>query len=118
VWATPTKPGRAAVGLELVKYAAGAAQASAEEGPADGGVPWFAIGGIDHGNVEQVVEAGARRIVVVRAVTEADDPCSRRRFTPCRPGRPRFLTLLAQCYAGRTLCRSRPGCLHYRGNSS
>jgi thiamine-phosphate pyrophosphorylase len=74
VWATPTKPGRAAVGLELVKYAAGAARASAEEGPADGGVPWFAIGGIDHGNVEQVVEAGARRIVVVRAITEADDP--------------------------------------------
>jgi thiamine-phosphate pyrophosphorylase len=76
VWATPTKPGRAAVGLELVKYAAGAAQASVQEGQADGGVPWFAIGGIDHGNVEQVVEAGARRIVVVRAVTEADDPAA------------------------------------------
>jgi thiamine-phosphate pyrophosphorylase len=37
-------------------------------------VPWFAIGGIDLGNVEQVVEAGARRIVVVRAITDADDP--------------------------------------------
>jgi thiamine-phosphate pyrophosphorylase len=76
VWATPTKPGRAAVGLELVEYAAGAARASAQEGQADGGVPWFAIGGIDHGNVEQVVEAGARRIVVVRAITEADDPAA------------------------------------------
>ncbi|MDQ0673550.1 thiamine-phosphate pyrophosphorylase [Pseudarthrobacter siccitolerans] len=76
VWATPTKPGRSAVGLELVKYAAGAARASAQEGQADGGVPWFAIGGIDHGNVEQVVEAGARRIVVVRAITEADDPAA------------------------------------------
>ena len=76
VWATPTKPGRAAVGLELVRYAAGAARASAQEGQADGGVPWFAIGGIDHGNVEQVVEAGARRIVVVRAITEADDPAA------------------------------------------
>jgi thiamine-phosphate pyrophosphorylase len=37
-------------------------------------VPWFAIGGIDLGNVEKVVEAGARRIVVVRAITEAEDP--------------------------------------------
>jgi thiamine-phosphate pyrophosphorylase len=74
VWATPTKPGRAAVGLELVKYAAGASAAAEQEGQSDGGVPWFAIGGIDHGNVQQVVEAGARRIVVVRAITEADDP--------------------------------------------
>jgi thiamine-phosphate pyrophosphorylase len=73
VWATPTKPGRAAVGLELVKYAAEAAQAA---GHSDGSVPWFAIGGIDHGNVEQVVDAGARRIVVVRAITEADDPAA------------------------------------------
>ena len=76
VWATPTKPGRAAVGLELVKYAAAAAGSAAQEGQADGGVPWFAIGGIDHGNVEQVVEAGARRIVVVRAITEANDPAA------------------------------------------
>ncbi|MGX1160288.1 thiamine-phosphate diphosphorylase [Arthrobacter sp. SLBN-100] len=76
VWATPTKPGRAAVGLELVKYAAGAARASGQEGQSDGGVPWFAIGGIGHGNVEQVVEAGARRIVVVRAITEAEDPAA------------------------------------------
>ncbi len=84
VWATPTKPGRAAVGLELVRYAADAirrAQSPAgkqegrtAEGTAAGAVPWFAIGGIDLGNVEQVVEAGARRIVVVRAITEADDP--------------------------------------------
>ncbi|MEQ4518375.1 thiamine phosphate synthase [Pseudarthrobacter sp. B907] len=76
VWATPTKPGRAAVGLDLVRYAAAAIE-RAEAG--DGGrvagvVPWFAIGGIDLGNVEQVVEAGARRVVVVRAITEADDP--------------------------------------------
>jgi thiamine-phosphate pyrophosphorylase len=76
VWATPTKPGRAAVGLELVKYAAAAAGAAGQEGQADGGVPWFAIGGIDHSNVEQVVEAGARRIVVVRAITEADNPAA------------------------------------------
>ncbi|MDQ0755669.1 thiamine phosphate synthase [Arthrobacter sp. B3I4] len=76
VWATPTKPGRAAVGLELVRYAAEAI-ARAEGGDAGrvpGVVPWFAIGGIDLTNVEQVVEAGARRVVVVRAITEAADP--------------------------------------------
>ena len=75
VWATPTKPGRAAVGLDLVKYAAEASRPGQAEQP-DGGVPWFAIGGIDHANVEQVVEAGARRIVVVRAITEASDPAA------------------------------------------
>ncbi|WP_172801448.1 thiamine phosphate synthase [Arthrobacter sp. OY3WO11] len=75
LWATPTKPGRAAVGLDLVKYAA-AASAAQRQGQSDGGVPWFAIGGIDHGNVEQVVDAGASRIVVVRAITEADDPAA------------------------------------------
>jgi thiamine-phosphate pyrophosphorylase len=65
VHATPTKPGRRAVGLELVRYAA-------EHVP----TPWFAIGGIDPTNVDDVVEAGAERVVVVRAVTEAGDPAS------------------------------------------
>lgn len=79
VWATPTKPGRSAVGLELVRYAAAAAGRAAGDGgtsagSSNGSVPWFAIGGIDLGNVEQVLDAGARRIVVVRAITEADDP--------------------------------------------
>lgn len=76
VWATPTKPGRAAVGLDLVRYAAqaiGRAEADGT-GKVDGVVPWFAIGGVDLSNVEQVVEAGARRIVVVRAITDAADP--------------------------------------------
>ncbi|MFC4515199.1 thiamine phosphate synthase [Streptomyces ehimensis] len=63
-WPTPTKPGRHAPGLGLVRYAASLAPAR----------PWFAIGGIDAGNLEQVLEAGARRVVVVRAITEADDP--------------------------------------------
>jgi thiamine-phosphate pyrophosphorylase len=76
LWATPTKPGRAAVGLDLVKYAAAAAAGAKRQGQSDGGVPWFAIGGIDHSNVEQVVAAGASRIVVVRAITEADDPAA------------------------------------------
>ncbi|WP_035749291.1 thiamine phosphate synthase [Arthrobacter sp. 35W] len=64
LWATPTKPGRAAVGLEMVEYAASLATDK----------PWFAIGGIDLGNVDSVVAAGAERIVVVRAITDAADP--------------------------------------------
>jgi len=84
LWATPTKPGRAAVGLELVRYAA--AQATVT-----GNIrPWFAIGGIDHGNMAQVVAAGASRVVVVRAITEADDPAEAARrlrgfLPPLRP---------------------------------
>ncbi|MFC6356790.1 thiamine phosphate synthase [Luethyella okanaganae] len=68
VWATPTKPGRAAVGLELVRYAA---RRSRETGDAR---PWFAIGGVDLETMPQVIDAGATRIVVVRAITEASDP--------------------------------------------
>ncbi|MFI0899505.1 thiamine phosphate synthase [Streptomyces sp. NPDC020983] len=64
VWPTPTKPGRPAPGLDLVRYAAGLGTDR----------PWFAIGGIDAGNVGEVLAAGARRIVVVRAITEAADP--------------------------------------------
>jgi thiamine-phosphate pyrophosphorylase len=63
VYATPTKEGRPAVGLELVRYAAGHAR-----------VPWFAIGGIDASNVGDVVGAGAERIAVVRAIGDAPDP--------------------------------------------
>jgi thiamine-phosphate pyrophosphorylase len=60
---TPTKPGRPAAGLEYVEYAARTV-----------GKPWFAIGGLDRANVGAVVERGATRIVVVRAITEAPDP--------------------------------------------
>lgn len=63
-WPTPTKPGRHAPGLDLVRYAASLATRR----------PWFAIGGIDAGNLDEVLDAGARRVVVVRALTEADDP--------------------------------------------
>ncbi len=62
-WPTPTKPGRAAPGLGLVRTAA-----------ERGGKPWFAIGGIDEQRLPEVIEAGARRVVVVRAITAADDP--------------------------------------------
>lgn len=64
VWPTPTKPGRPAPGLDLVRYAAGLGSAR----------PWFAIGGIDEQNLGQVLDAGATRIVVVRAITEAEQP--------------------------------------------
>jgi thiamine-phosphate pyrophosphorylase len=63
-WSTPTKPGRPAAGPRLLEYVA-------ERRPSR---PWFAIGGIDAANLDQVLESGARRIVVVRAITEADDP--------------------------------------------
>jgi thiamine-phosphate pyrophosphorylase len=68
-WATPTKPGRPAAGLGLVRHAAALAP---PHDPASR--PWFAIGGIDLGNLDEVLDAGARRVVVVRAITEADDP--------------------------------------------
>jgi thiamine-phosphate pyrophosphorylase len=63
IWETPTKAGRPGTGLELIRTAA-------ELAP----VPWFAIGGIDTENVDQVVDAGAERICVVRAIRDADDP--------------------------------------------
>ncbi|MFI9786517.1 thiamine phosphate synthase [Kitasatospora sp. NPDC051984] len=64
VWPTPTKPGRHAPGLDLVRHAAAARPVR----------PWFAIGGIDQDNLDQVLAAGATRIVVVRALTAAEDP--------------------------------------------
>jgi thiamine-phosphate pyrophosphorylase len=63
VWETPTKEGRPAVGLDLVRYAADSAS-----------VPFFAIGGIDAGNTPEVLAAGATRIAVVRAIADAADP--------------------------------------------
>ncbi|MEV4328956.1 thiamine phosphate synthase [Streptomyces sp. NPDC049597] len=65
-WPTPTKPGRFAPGLGLVRYAASLGSDR----------PWFAIGGIDASNLDEVLDAGARRVVVVRAITEADDPAA------------------------------------------
>lgn len=63
-WPTPTKPGRPAPGLDLVRH-------TARRGSDK---PWFAIGGIDADRLPQVLAAGARRIVVVRAITAAEDP--------------------------------------------
>ncbi len=63
VFATPTKPGRPPVGLELVRYAAAHAD-----------LPFFAIGGIETSNASAVIDAGARRLAVVRAIAEAKQP--------------------------------------------
>jgi thiamine-phosphate pyrophosphorylase len=64
VHVTPTKPGRPAVGAELVTYAARHATT----------VPWFAIGGIDEDAIDAVMAAGANRVAVVRVIAEAEDP--------------------------------------------
>jgi thiamine-phosphate pyrophosphorylase len=65
-WATPTKPGRPAAGIALLDHAATAG---------DGGRPWFAIGGIENlDRLDEVIAHGARRVVVVRAITQAPDP--------------------------------------------
>ena len=64
VWETPTKAGRAAAGLDYVREAAARA----------GDRVWFAIGGIDPDNVGEVIDAGAQRVVVVRAIRDAADP--------------------------------------------
>ena len=63
-WPTPTKPGRPAPGLDLVR----------EVAATDTVKPWFAIGGIDEERLADVLAAGARRVVVVRAITAASDP--------------------------------------------
>jgi len=65
IWETPTKEGRPGVGLGLVEHAA-----------ANAAHPFFAIGGIDPANAADVVAAGARRLGVVRAIRDADDPAA------------------------------------------
>jgi thiamine-phosphate pyrophosphorylase len=66
VWVTPTKPGRPATGLDLLRHVARGKPAR----------PWFAIGGIDLARLDGVLAAGATRVVVVRAITEAADPAA------------------------------------------
>jgi thiamine-phosphate pyrophosphorylase len=66
VWATPTKPGRPGTGLAFISQVARRAPAR----------PWFAIGGIGPDNLDDVLAAGATRVVVVRAITEAADPAA------------------------------------------
>lgn len=66
IWATPTKPGRQPAGIDLIR-------STAASGPTR---PWFAIGGVSAENVPELLEAGADRIVVVRAITEAANPAA------------------------------------------
>ncbi|MDJ0688474.1 MAG: thiamine phosphate synthase [Xenococcaceae cyanobacterium MO_188.B32] len=63
VYKTPTKPTKAAAGFEYVRYAA-----------ANSPIPWFAIGGINLSNLPDVLEAGAQRVAVVRAIMQAEQP--------------------------------------------
>ena len=69
VYATSTKPDYPPVGLDLVRYAARKAPVADIMSK-----PWFAIGGISMDNIDDVIEAGARRVCVVRAITQASDP--------------------------------------------
>jgi thiamine-phosphate pyrophosphorylase len=66
VWTTPTKPGRPATGLGLLSHVAARRQPR----------PWFAIGGISLDRLDDVLAAGATRVVVVRAITDAADPAA------------------------------------------
>jgi thiamine-phosphate pyrophosphorylase len=78
VWATATKPGRPATGTALVEAVAAL----------DPPQPWFAIGGITPANLPEITTAGATRIVVVRAITDAPDPATATRTLHDRlPGR-------------------------------
>ena len=69
VYATSTKPDYQPVGLDLVRYAARKVPVAVIKSK-----PWFAIGGISLDNIDDVIEAGARRVCVVRAITQASDP--------------------------------------------
>jgi thiamine-phosphate pyrophosphorylase len=66
IWATPTKPGRPGTGLPLISHVARLGSSR----------PWFAIGGIGLDNLDDVLAAGATRVVVVRAITDAGDPAA------------------------------------------
>jgi thiamine-phosphate pyrophosphorylase len=63
VYDTPTKPGKVAAGFDYVQYAAKNAT-----------IPWFAIGGIDPSNINDVLAAGAERVAIVRAIMQAEQP--------------------------------------------
>ncbi|MGH1396763.1 MAG: thiamine phosphate synthase [Trichormus sp.] len=63
VYETPTKAGKAAAGLEYVRYA-----------QENSTIPWFAIGGIDPNNINYVIDSGAERVAVVRSLMQAEQP--------------------------------------------
>ena len=79
VWATPTKPGRPPVGLALPRLAA-------QHAPpfAPGAKPWFVTGGVDADTLDAVLETGARRVVVLRGITQAAAPAAAARALAAR----------------------------------
>src|SRR5580658_2114115 len=79
VWTTPTKPGRPATGTGLLAHVAEGAPRR----------PWFAIGGISLARLDEVLAAGATRVVVVRAITQAGDPAAAARSFARRLRMPR-----------------------------
>lgn len=87
VYATPTKPGRSATGIEVVSHAAARSRNGLEHRP------WFAIGGIDGVSLPGVVAAGAQRIVVVRAAAGPDPKASVGVLLAGLAGSPRFLAI-------------------------
>ncbi len=69
IFATPTKPDYQPVGLDVIRYAVRRAPVATIDSK-----PWFAVGGISSSNIDEIIEAGARRIWVARAITRASDP--------------------------------------------
>ncbi|EDY20479.1 thiamine-phosphate pyrophosphorylase [Chthoniobacter flavus Ellin428] len=62
LFATPTKPGRPAIGLENIARIHETVQ-----------IPIFCIGGIKWENLDAIIEAGARRVVIVSGLLQAPD---------------------------------------------
>ena len=115
VWVTPTKPGRPATGPGLLAHVT-------QTRPAR---PWFAIGGISLARLDEVLAAGATRVVVVRAITEADDPAAATRaFCPApAPGMTdcRGRVTMGRCgssASNRQTCSSEPRSARCRSSGS
>ena len=76
LFATPTKPGRPAIGLEDIRRVHELVQ-----------IPIFCIGGVKLENLDQVLAAGARRVVIVSGILQASDVAAY-----CREAKSRILS--------------------------
>ncbi len=108
VWATPTKQGRPGTGLELISHVAAREPRR----------PWFAIGGITLANLDQVLAAGATRVVVVRAITDAADPAAAARGFARRLAARDTMALCASRVSTRLTCSSVHLSGHFRSFAS
>jgi thiamine-phosphate pyrophosphorylase len=108
VWATPTKPGRPGTGLALISQVAAWKPER----------PWFAIGGISLENLDEVLAAGATRVVVVRAITEAADPAAATRAFAARLGAHGTMALCASRESNPPTCSSARPSGHSRSSVS